>query len=272
MRDFLLGISYLPQGFRLLWAPGLRRFVALPILINLVVFALLFWLGFTRFALLVEWLLPDPQRWSGEGWLEQALQFAAIAARWLLWPLFLLAATLVAFYTFTLVANLIGAPFNGALSARVQLIASGAPPPESGRSLLGEAAAGIAAELRKYRYFALLALPLAAAFFVPGLNLLAPVLWAGFAAWMLALEYLDYPMANQGLTLPQQRALLRPRRMLVLGFGAGVLAMTVIPVLNLLAMPTAVIAATLLWLREGPTDGTVTAARTRSGARETLQR
>ena len=63
----------------------------------------------------------------------------------------------------------------------------------------------------------------------------------------MAVEYCDYPMSNAGLKLDSQRRLLRRRRGLALGFGAGVMTMTVVPGLNLVAMPAAVIGATLLW-------------------------
>src|SRR5690554_4512661 len=122
MRDFLLGVSYLPRGFRLLWAPGLRRYVALPILINILVFGLLFWGGLQLYGDLLAYLLPNPERWSGNGWLDRTLLFLTTVLYWLLWPLFLIAAAVLMFYSFTLVANLIGSPFNGMLSAKVELI------------------------------------------------------------------------------------------------------------------------------------------------------
>lgn len=250
MRDFLTGISYLPRGFRLLWDPALRRYVALPIAINVLVFALLLWLGIDQFGALLQTLLPDPEQFSGEGWWQSLLRALTRLAYWLLWPVFLIAMLLTMFYTFTLVANLIGSPFNGALSARVEERLLDRRPPQVERPLHQEIAFSLSGELRKYAYFARLAIPLLLCFFIPGLNLIAPVLWTLFGAWAIAVEYLDYPMANHGLVFTEEREMLRRRRALALGFGCGVLAMTLIPGLNLLAMPTGVIAATLLWVGE----------------------
>lgn len=251
MRDFLLGISYLPRGFSLLWQPGLRRFVAGPVAINIVVFLLLFWVAGAQFQHLLNWLLPDPNAFSGDGVWQQTLRFLMMTLYWLLWPLFILIAAVVMLYTFTLVANLIGSPFNGMLSARVEHIVSGSPPPDLGLSLAAEAWISVAGELRKYVYFAKLAVPLVLLFFIPGINVVSPLLWALFGAWAIALEYLDYPMGNHGYRFKQERELLAKNRFLCLGFGAGMLAMTLIPGLNLLAMPTGVIAATLLWTEQG---------------------
>lgn len=252
MRDFLLGVSYLPRGFRLLWAPGLRRYVAAPIAINVAVFALLFWLAGAQFQSLLDWLLPDPDSFSGESIWQQVLRFLSTAAYWLLWPLFVLIGAVVMFYTFTLVANLLGSPFNGVLAARVERLVTGAPPPEQDLSLAAEAWLAVIGEARKYLYFLKLALPLLILFLIPGINLIASLLWALFGAWAIALEYLDYPMGNHGYRFHDERRLLARRRPLALGFGAAVLAMTLIPGLNLLAMPTGVIAATLLWIEQRP--------------------
>lgn len=252
MHDFLLGVSYLSRGFRMLWAPGLRRYVGWPIAVNVVVFALLFWLAGAQFQQLLDWLLPDPERFADSGFWQQLLHAVTLILSWLLWPLFILASAVVMFYTFTLVANLLGSPFNGALAARVERLVTGAPPPEQDLSLAAEAWLAVIGEARKYLYFLKLALPLLILFLIPGINLIASLLWALFGAWAIALEYLDYPMGNHGYRFHDERRLLARRRPLALGFGAAVLAMTLIPGLNLLAMPTGVIAATLLWIEQRP--------------------
>lgn len=251
MRDFLLGVSYLPRGFRLLWQPGLRRYVMGPLAVNTVVFLLLFWLAGTQFQQLLTWLLPDPDAFTGAALWQQALRFLTLAAYWLLWPLFILLAAIVMLYSFTLIANLIGSPFNGTLSARVEHMVLGVAPPDQGLSIAQETWLAISGELRKYAYLFRLALPLMVLFFIPGINVITSLLWALYGAWAIALEYLDYPMGNHGYRFQEERRLLAGHRSLALGFGAGMLAMTLIPGLNLLAMPTGVIAATLLWTEQG---------------------
>jgi CysZ protein len=173
---------------------------------------------------------------------------------WLLWLLFILTVLVVLFYTFSLVANLIAAPFNGLLAERVEKMiapASSAPRPSadsSWRDLLFSPLA----ELRKLLYFVVWAIPLVVLSFVPVANVAAPVLWAVSTSWMLALEYADYPLGNRGLNLRAQRRLLRQRWPLTLGFGGMTLLFTLIPGLNLLVMPAAVIGATLMWNKELP--------------------
>lgn len=252
MRDFLLGVSYIPRGFRLLWEPSLRRYVAMPIAINVLVFALLFWFAGAQYGEFLDWLLPNPSAYAGGGWWQETMRVAVTAAYWLLWPLFVLIGAVVLFYTFTIVANLIGSPFNGTLAARVERLATGSLPPEQQLSLAQEGWIAVSGELRKYAYFAKLAIPLLLLFLIPVVNIVAGLLWALFGAWALALEYMDYPMGNHGHRFNDERRMLASRRSLALGFGATILAMTLIPGLNLLAMPTGVIAATLLWVEQRP--------------------
>ena len=67
---------------------------------------------------------------------------------------------------------------------------------------------------------------------------------------MLALEYGDYPMSNEGIDFAAQRSRMKARRSLAIGFGAGILVMTLVPVLNFLSMPAGVVGATLMWSKE----------------------
>ncbi len=70
-----------------------------------------------------------------------------------------------------------------------------------------------------------------------------------FGAWMLAIEYLDYPMGNQNLTFKQQLTIIKQNRFLCLGLGMAMMVMTIIPGLNFFAMPVGVAAATSLWAK-----------------------
>ncbi len=76
------------------------------------------------------------------------------------------------------------------------------------------------------------------------------LLWAGFSAWMLAISFADYPMANHGLSFPHQRRLLGEHRWLALGFGLAVMLAMTIPIVNFFVMPCAVAGATAMWVKE----------------------
>jgi CysZ protein len=99
-------------------------------------------------------------------------------------------------------------------------------------------------------YFIAWAIPFLVLFLIPGVNLAAPVLWFIFSAWMLALEYADFPMGNHNIMFPQQRRTVAKKRFLNLGFGSAVSVATMTPILNFLVMPAAVAGATALWVEQ----------------------
>ncbi|MEJ2644811.1 MAG: sulfate transporter CysZ [Gammaproteobacteria bacterium] len=238
MKDSVTGVGCLMEGWRLIRRPGLRRYVAVPLAINAVLFAAAIALSAVWFDELINHLLNYLPTWLD--WL-----------RYLLWPLFAVGALIGVFYTFTLVANIIAAPFNGLLAEAVERLLTGAAPVEGGwLALLKDVLPSLMSEVRKLGYFVLWAIPLAILSFIPVINLAAPFLWALFSAWMLALEYADYPMANHGLQFVAQRERLRRRRLLALGFGGATLGLTLIPIVNFFAMPAAVAGATVMWVRE----------------------
>ncbi|MFQ5994063.1 MAG: sulfate transporter CysZ [Acidiferrobacterales bacterium] len=235
--DLFIGPRYLLRGFALITRRGLRRFFLIPLLINVVVFAGLIGIGVSQFDVLVDWLLP-----TGDSWW-------AMLARGLLWTLFALATALVVFFTFTVIANLIAAPFNGLLAARVERALGGhASEQVSARGWVAGVATAVASELRKFRYFVIILLFPIVLTLIPVVNILAPFVWIGVTAWMLALEYLAYPLENHGFQFRAVRRMAHARRIMTLSFGIAVMAATLIPFINLAVMPASVAAATALWI------------------------
>jgi CysZ protein len=233
----IIGASALLRGLKLITTPGLRRFVAIPLLINILLFTLSIWVLVQQFTPLVDkWLAYLPE-WLA--WLE-----------WLFWLIFAITAILLVFYTFSILANLIASPFNGLLAEAVEKHLTGQPLPPGGSlvTVLKETPTAILDELRKIGYFLTRAIPLLILFWIPVLNLAAPILWALFSAWMMAVEYCDYPMGNHGIRFADQRARLRQHKLLSFGFGGTTLFATLIPVFNFLVMPAAVAGATSLWV------------------------
>jgi CysZ protein len=230
--EFFAGPGYVMDGFRLILRPGVRLYVFVPLLINALLFAGAIVFGAGAVGDLSSQLSAQ---WAWAEWVV-----------WLLWPLFIAVVLLVGFFFFSVIANLLGAPFNGFLSEAVERSLTGAAPPGSGLTLPGEIAAALRTEAGKFLYFGSRAVPFLLLFLIPFVQVVAPFLWVLLGAWMMALEYLEYPLNNHGRLFPEVRTLLRQRRGLALGFGGAVLLLTLIPVLNFVAMPVAVAGATKL--------------------------
>ena len=229
------------RGLRLIFRAGFRRYAAIPLLINITLFSALGGLLFSNLSPWVDALLPPG------GWQDYV--------RWLVWPIAVLAFLLVGYFVFTLVGNVVAAPFNDLLAARIVETGAG----DSGGS--GAAARGLdwrgavtsfGDELRKLWYVLSRSLPALALFLIPGVNLAAPVVWFVVGSWLLAFEYLDYAFAQTGKRFADQRRLLRRDLLTTIGFGAGVSALMLIPVVNLAAIPASVAGACLLWKEQWP--------------------
>ena len=243
------GAMYFLRGVRLVFAPGIRVYVLVPLLVNVVLFAAILYFGFGLIGALIDWLLASMGDWLD--WL-----------RYLLWPLFAAVALIVVFFTFSLVGNLIAAPFNGLLAEAVECHITGEPIPAGGfRKMLRDLGNTVLSELRKLAYIVMWGIPTLVLFVIPGLNLAAPFVWMLFGAWMLAISFVDYPMGNHGLTFPEQRRQLGRHRYLALGFGGAAMVAVAIPLVNFLVIPAAVAGATILWVErlEKPSGGAAAA-------------
>lgn len=186
------GIHYFAEGWRLISRPGIKRYVVLPLLVNVLLMGSAFWWLFSR---LGDWIpammshVPDWLQWLS----------------YLLWPLAVISVLLVFSYLFSTITNLIAAPFCGLLAEQLEGSLTGKPLPDTG--LLGIAKdlpRIMAREWRKLMYYLPRALLLLALYFVPGIGqTVAPVLWFLFSAWMLAIQYCDYPFdAEAGRSVP----------------------------------------------------------------------
>ncbi len=244
MNNIVTGLAAVMDGLSLVRQRGLRRFVAIPILINLVVFITLGW-----------WLVGQFESWlESLSWLERWADVWLVGGiitvmQWL----FGIVLLVIAFYTFTVIANLIGAPFNALLAEKVEAhlrAGATASQPVDWWALVRSVPGSIINEASKLLYMIKWLIPLGILYLIPGLQILAAPLTLLFGAWMLAVEYMDYPMGNHGMNFRSVRAQLKSRRASSLGFGAGVTLLTLVPVLNLVAMPVAVAAATSLWVKQ----------------------
>ena len=246
IKDISTGTQTLARGIRLLNKPGVRIYVIVPLLINLILFGALIWYGYSLFTPAVAWMMS---------FVPGFLDFL----EWFIWLFFGLMAAIIVFFAFTPVANIVAAPFNALMSEKIEALLTGKPL-ASDTSFWQMAIDAIGSQLRKLVYILLWMLGLFLVSLIPVINLIAPVLWFVFGSWLLSLEYLDYPMGNHDLVFAEQKRRLAERRGLSLGFGGAVMIMTSIPVVNFFAMPVAVAGATILWVEHfnaasDPTDG-----------------
>ena len=145
---------------------------------------------------------------------------------------------------------MLAAPFYGKLSAKTLALITG----QTGASAEQPLAKVMFAEVKRAGYLLSRALPLLILSIIPGLNVLAPLLWALFGAWGMALEYMAYPLENAGVLFSEQKKMVRSIRLGALSFGGVAALGLTIPVLNIIVAPAAVIGATI-YLNEVKKEG-----------------
>jgi len=234
----LNGAKYLLRGMQLIWLPSIRPFTLIPLLLSTLVFAGLTYGVFSGLDSLVNKINSLLPSWLQ--WLD-----------WLAWSFLGLSMVVFIFFTFTIVVNLLSAPFNGALSSAVEQHIQGSNAVQNDmpwHTILTTLPAVLYDEWKKIYYSLSRSIPFLILFFIPGINFLASPLWLLFGTWILALQYCDYPLGNHNHLFSKQRKILSQKRWLALGFGGAVMVTMMIPLVNFIIVPSAVAGATLMVL------------------------
>ena len=228
------GWSCFLVGFQLLGQVGIRRFVVIPVFLNSLVLASLFFMAIESVSDLNQYLL---------GLLPEWLQWLAWLVKIVTW-IILLGFSI---FIYSLLANFISAPFNALLAEAVQKHFQQAIQSES-PSLFQMIVQTFSREWAKFVYLTPRWLLLLLLSLVPGLNLLTAPLWLLFGGWAMTLQYTDYAAENNAMSFPVLRYRLRRNWRQVFTFGLPVYLFMAVPVLNIILVPAAVAGGTRLWM------------------------
>ncbi|OIT26123.1 sulfate transporter CysZ [Glaesserella parasuis] len=230
------GFHYFIYGWRLMLQRQLMPFIIFPVIINAVLMISLIWLFFANVGGMLDSLLPS--------WLEW-LSFILIPLAFLM--------VLVAFYfAFTTLANFIAAPFNALLAEKVEQQLTGENLTEmSFNEMLKDVPRMLKREWQKMWYSIPRLIALFLLGFIPVLGqTIIPILTFIFGAWLIAIQYCDYPFDNHKIQFQRMRNALAQYRTMNFTFGALVSIFTMLPFINLVVMPVAVCGATAMWVNE----------------------
>ncbi len=234
--NLLSGFKYLADGFRLIFQPGLKRFVIIPLLINTFFFIGLFYFAHYYFSELNQWVMSYLPAWLN--WLG-----------YLLWLIFFIGFALVFVFTFMTFANLIAAPFNGLLAEKIEYhLTRQTFAPRSTWEIIKDIPRILGRQFAIIGFYLPRALVLLLLFFVPIIQIAAALLWFLFNAWFMTLQYVDYPTDNHHIPLAKVRTWLSTCRWTTLGLGSGIVILSMVPLVNFLIVPAAVAAATKFWI------------------------
>lgn len=252
VEKFLSSTTYVKAGFQTAATPTLRPYVIIPILINVVLFASM---TFLIIGQLSDWL-SDPNFSitlpSFLSFFQSGMDALIEAAKWLILLFAVVMLLVISASVFTAATQLLAAPFNGYLSEKTEAKQRTLSYPSNTLSQL--VVRTISREVSKIIYWLTRALGVLFVTLIlsliPVVNLITPVIWFLFSAWIMGIEYLDIPADNNGITYPDTRTACRQQRLTVLGFGTCIMGLTLIPIVNLVIIPVAVCGATLLWIEK----------------------
>ena len=207
-KEIKSGFDYFVTGWHLITRPGLRRFVIMPILLNIVLMIGLFWLFISQIGSMIDSIMAFVPDWLS--WLSSILFIFSIGMILLLF-----------YFAFTTLSGFIAAPFNGLLAEKVEKMLTNESLAETGMAdfikdiprMLGREWQKLIYSLPKFiGLFLLSFIPLVGQTVIPVLTFL-------FTAWMMSIQYCDYPFDNHKISFHTMRFKLAENRSQSLTFG-----------------------------------------------------
>jgi len=230
-------LEYFMLGWRLIQLRGIRRYVIMPMLANIVIMSLLFYWFFSVISSVIDFGLDYIPSWMQ--WLSYVATFIVFVIFGILFC-----------YFFSTITNIIAAPFNGLLAEQIEAYLTGSPAPDTSIwSLIKDIPRIMVREIKKLIYYIVWCIPLLFTSFIPLFGqFITPILWFIFTAWMINIQYADYAFDNHKVTFYRMRQLLQQDKLDNTCFGILVSFFTMIPILNLIIMPVAICGSTAIWV------------------------
>jgi len=228
------GLGCFAQGLGLILKPGLRQYVMIPFLINVVVLSFFIVYGIAQYD---QWM----------AYIAGSLPDWASFLSWIIGLLGLLVGFAILLYGFLIVGNIIAAPFNAILSVKVEEYLLGRPLTSNTPFTL-VVLRSVSREFIKLAYYLPRLLGLLILSIIPVFNALAPFLWLAFGAWMMTIQFADYAADNNEISFSELRRRMASNKFDGLLFGIIAYVLVAIPLLNLILIPAAVAGGTVFWV------------------------
>ena len=246
----IVGFTYPLRAVGVLWEyPTLRPYVIAPVILNV-------FLGITLYAAsvwgglrLIDHWMAHLADWVEPTWLDTGLQILApIIQGVLVLIMFLLTGLLLLQF-----GVILGSPFYGQLSEKLESLRIGQLPPAAPLtlgSILRDIRRAILFEIKKLVLLGGIGLPLLACNLLPGLGTtIATAGGLSLAVTILCLDMFDAALERRRLKFRQKLRIILGSFPASAGFGLVCLGLVSIPLMNLLAIPLCVTAGTLFFLR-----------------------
>jgi CysZ protein len=220
----------------------LWKYAAAPLFISFVIMGIAYVLLYFGLGRMLG-VLPS------EEWYWRALYYVVVFVLTIL-------MTVLFFFFFARVASALSAPFNELISQKTEELVTGNYTDTSFSviRLIKDSSRAIAHSFKLLGLYLILLIACLFFLLIPGVGgfLFSACGWL-LSAYMLAYEYLGYPMDRYRFSWNAKKKFLGTRLRTIIGFGLGNLIAASIPLVNLFFIPAAAIGGTLLFLElKGP--------------------
>ncbi|MFZ5365135.1 MAG: EI24 domain-containing protein [Patescibacteria group bacterium] len=229
------GFSIPFQGVKFLYQnKKLMTWVWLPVLLNLIIYAVFFIFAFWAISRGLNFLDLDI-------WYEKILYFVIISVGIVLAVFFII-------FTFVALTNVIGAPFYEILSRKTAelLVIDQLETPHGAVDSIKIFAESIGGGIKRLVIFTVSQLALLLISLLPLIGATVITIFNIFiTAWFLAMEFLDFEFDRREWSFDKKMAVFKKNKWSMLGFGLAIFVGSMIPVFNLIFLPGAVVSASL---------------------------
>ena len=235
-RDFITGAAYPFKATSFIFKnPRLLKFILIPFAISLAVFGSAVYVFFSNLDELLTYL-PAADAWYGA------------VIYWVVAVLASLLFFLIAFFLCLILANIIAAPFNELLSARVEQILHDNQLQLPKTSILKSIVRAITVESKKFLIFLIAVIPIFLIGLIPVVGqILSSVLFYFYVCYALTFTFTDYAMERELMKFREKSRTVLSRKSLMLGFGSICFAIGLVPFSNFFVIPVFVVAGTLMY-------------------------
>ena len=238
MSNFVYGFFYPFKSIKLFFRnPKLIGYSIVPIVINLIIYGAIFFYTY-------NWISGKSEDALSSNVSNQIL-FEII--QYFLKVFYFILVLIICYFLFIIFGGIISAPFNEKISKYIEEnifnVKVNADLP-----FFKDAAASIAAELKKILFYFSIIIPLILIEFIPMIGAVITLVFGTlFSFFYNALDYLDYPLTRRMTGFREKLKIVNSKRMLSYGFGAMAFILTFIPVINVFMNPILVAAGTSLF-------------------------
>jgi len=211
-------------------------------IINLLIYGSVFILSYS-------WFTGSIDSWLGIEGTE-----AGFWLKFLHTALLILGFILLLFFCyllFTILGNVITAPFNEEISQRVEEIVTGTKEAHK-MGFWEDAYISIKGEVQKLAFYLIILLLIFSLNLIPVAgSVIATVLGVIFSSFYNALDFLDYPMTRKKMRFRDKLKVTRKGKLVTYGFGFTAFLLLFLPVINVFMKPILVVPGTRLFYEKG---------------------